>query len=87
MCANSEGSGETGWLRRLDWAFDGRLCDKYHNLMSWLILSRQQLLWSVVSGAPLTDGETFSFEPHHKKTCLQGLQPGKTQSGLCSHRS
>ena len=23
-------------LRRLAWAFAGRLCDKYHNLMSWL---------------------------------------------------
>ena len=30
MCAISEGSGET--------ARDaGRVCDKYHNLMSWLI--------------------------------------------------
>ena len=37
MCANSEGSGETVRMRRLVWAFDGRLCDKNHNLMSWLI--------------------------------------------------
>ena len=36
MCANSKGSGETVWMRRLAWAFAGRLCDKYHNLMSWL---------------------------------------------------
>ena len=36
MCANSEGSGETARMRRLAWAFDSRLCDKYHNLMSWL---------------------------------------------------
>ena len=35
MCANSEGSGETAWMLRLAWAFLGRLCDKYHNLMSW----------------------------------------------------
>ena len=34
MCANSEGSGETARMRRLDRAFAGRLCDKYHNLMS-----------------------------------------------------
>ena len=40
MYANSEGSGETA---QLAWAFAGRicdmrrLCDKYHNLMSWLI--------------------------------------------------
>ena len=38
MCANSEGSGETARMRRLAWAFAGRLCDKYHNLMSWLVL-------------------------------------------------
>ena len=36
MCANNEGSGETVWMRRLAWAFAGRLCDKYHNLMGWL---------------------------------------------------
>ena len=33
MCANSEGSGYTVRKRRLAWAFAGRLCDKYHNLM------------------------------------------------------
>ena len=32
-CVNSEGSGR---MRRLAWAFAGRLCNKYHNLMSWL---------------------------------------------------
>ena len=36
MWANSEGSGETAQMRRLAWAFAGRLCDKYHNRMSWL---------------------------------------------------
>ena len=34
MCANSEASGETAQMPRLAWAFAGRLCDKYHNLMS-----------------------------------------------------
>ena len=37
MCANSEGSGETVRMCRVAWAFAGRLCDKYHNRMSWLI--------------------------------------------------
>ena len=37
MCANSEGSGETVRMHRLTWAFTGRLCEKYHNLMCWLI--------------------------------------------------
>ena len=27
------------------------------------------------------------YEPHHKKTCLWDLRPGKTQIGLRSHRS
>ena len=36
MCKNSGGSGETERMRRLARAFAGRLCDKYHNLMSWL---------------------------------------------------
>ena len=30
--ANSDGSGE---MHRLAWAFADRLCDNYHNLMSW----------------------------------------------------
>ena len=34
--ANSEGFGETAQMRRLIWAYAGRLCDEYHNLMSWL---------------------------------------------------
>ena len=34
MCGNSEGSGKTVWVHRLAWAFTGRLCDKYLNLMS-----------------------------------------------------
>ena len=38
MYANSEGSGETARMRRLAWAFAGRLCDKHHNLMRWFIL-------------------------------------------------
>ena len=39
ICANSEGSGETARMQRLAWSFPGRLCDKYHNLMSWLVSS------------------------------------------------
>ena len=36
MCANSEFSGETAWMRRPSWAFAGRICDKYYNLMSFV---------------------------------------------------
>ena len=42
MWATSEGSGETARMRRLAWAFAGRLFDKYHNLMGWLIWARVQ---------------------------------------------
>ena len=37
MRANGEVSGETARMHRLASAFAGRLCDKYLNLMSWLI--------------------------------------------------
>ena len=37
MGANSEGSGETARIRRLAWAFAGRLRDKNHSLICWLI--------------------------------------------------
>ena len=30
-------SHPVGWMRRLVWAFAGRICDKYQRLMSWLI--------------------------------------------------
>ena len=29
---------------------------------------------------------SVSFEPRHEKTCLRGLQPGKTQTGLLSYK-
>ena len=38
MCANREGFGEMARMCRLACAFAGRLCDKYHNLMSWLLM-------------------------------------------------
>ena len=40
---------ETARMRRLAWAFTGRLCDKYHNLMSWLLKSYN--MDSVMQGA------------------------------------
>ena len=43
MCLNSEGPGETAQMHMLVWALAGRLCDKYHNLMSWLILFLKKL--------------------------------------------
>ena len=48
MCAYSEGSGEIARMRRLAWAFAGRLCDKYHNLMSWLIVKEKERLLFII---------------------------------------
>ena len=36
MC-DQRSSGKPARMLRLAWAFAGRLCDKYPNLMSWLI--------------------------------------------------
>ena len=36
-CVRTAKAGETTRMRRLTWAFAGRLCEKYHNLTSWLI--------------------------------------------------
>ena len=47
MCANSEGSGETAQMCRLAWAFAGCLCNKYHNLMSWLKLFKFRIITAI----------------------------------------
>ena len=44
MCANSDGSGDTARMGWLAWALAGRLCDKYHNLMNWLIFENASTL-------------------------------------------
>ena len=36
VCAGSGGSGGAALVRRLAWAFTGRLCEKSHGLVSWL---------------------------------------------------
>ena len=61
MCTNSEGSGETAWIRRLAWAFAGRLCNKYNNLMSWLICQLVMLLRLVKSCVLALHG---GYDPH-----------------------
>ena len=73
-CANSEGSGETAWMHRLTWVFAGRLCDMYHNLMSWLkcnfgaycflywsFLSRFQFTWDLHDAENQKNSKSFDF--------------------------
>ena len=89
MCANSEGFGETAWMRWLAGAFTGRLCDKYHNLMSWLKLlqksnssllmkqiSSHQIMWHLAKQKiDCWDINRFAFEPAHwKKVVLSKRQ-------------
>ena len=50
MSANSEGSDESVQVCMLTWAIAVHLCDKYHNLMSWLIYI---LTWADMSRARL----------------------------------
>ena len=40
--------------------------------------------WALRLVGPCKPG--IIIEPCHKKTCLRGLQPGKTQTGLLSYR-
>ena len=86
LCVNSEGSGETARMRRLAWTFAGRLCDKYHNLMSWLKCNPMSVLLSFVGFGRLqdiwTEEEMFSLTCKGKslpkwKTCevIYGVQP------------
>ena len=46
-------------LARLTWAFAGRLCDKYHSLTSWLILSSHLFACRPFFSAPLIISADF----------------------------
>ena len=69
--AHSKDSDQTGWMPRLIWVFAG--CT-----VILLVLSRSGL-------GHFSCGTTHLFEPRHKKTCLGGLRPGKTQTSLLSY--
>ena len=75
MYANSQGSGETvqdcvdaqahARMRRLAWAFPGRLCDKYHNLMSWLTGHAQRSGMSIVCSSNIRRCLSVQVILHH----------------------
>ena len=75
--ADSEDSDQTGQVPRLIWVFAGRTCHCAGFVMRWL---KSSDIYS--SSCAL-----LRIEPRHEKTCLQGFRPGKTQTGLLSHRS
>ena len=57
------------------------------NIENKTMMSESQniFLWSVIisSTYQLSD---LQYEPRHKKTCLRGFRPGKTQTGMLSYR-
>ena len=77
MCANSEGSGETAWMRRHARAFAGRLFGKYHNLMSWLISNVLSLTIIVCNSEGLYQYNNF------KSTHLSLLKEALWLSAVC----
>ena len=42
--------------------------------------------WQKTNGGQEEKVRMGLFEPRHKKTCLWGLQPGKTQTDLLNYR-
>ena len=60
-CVRTVKAQETVQMRRLAWAFVGRLCDKYHNLMSWLIYKGWSINLFLFSIGSLSMGGFTSF--------------------------
>ena len=48
-------------MRRLAWAFAGRLCDKYHNLMSWLISPSPSAILDCLHNVLVIPGDSRSL--------------------------
>ena len=60
--------------------------DAWNNSLVWSFASCE-FIWNL-----LADDQSFLkysvwYEPRHEKTCLRGLRPGRTQTGLRSQRS
>ena len=87
MCANSEGSGGTAQMRRLARAFAGRLCDKYHNLMSWLIhvlkFSDCSASNSATNNQPCCQANHPST--NHKACCKTNISTNHPQNRSANH--
>ena len=51
MCANSEGSGENARMRRLAWAFGGRLCDRYSHELPQIMFVQDYVVYAHMIGS------------------------------------
>ena len=60
--------------------------EKCHDLMRWfkyfffLVMNGEIITLKFVKNGVFL--QSCQYEPRHEKTCLQGLRPGKTQTGL-----
>ena len=89
--AHSEDSDQTGRMPRLIWVFAG------HTLILLVLSCRRSNECCVIRGPKHVFFGLAQYvflcleikinEPCHEKTCFRGLWPGKTQTGLRSHRS
>ena len=68
----------------------GPKCDSGEE-QSESLLGQRSLCWFCCTLAQniecLRTRNCMIYEPHHQKTCLRGLPPGKTQTTLLSYRS
>ena len=84
--AHNKDSDQTGRIPRLIWVFAG--CMVILLVFSWhgsYLHSPLEFHWN--TEASKVQAEQPKYEPHHEKTCLWGLWPVKTQTGLLSFRS
>ena len=82
MCVNSEWSDKTAQMRRLAWAVAGCLCDKYHNLMSWLIWATTRQ--NQQSGC--ASSEDWDQPGHPPSLISVGIRPVWSESSLATWR-
>ena len=77
---HSEDSDQTGRMPRLIWVFAGH--SHFVGFVMWWLKCISSALVHMIWSIYISE----IYEPHHKKTCLQGLWPGKAQTGLLSYR-
>ena len=78
------------WMPRLIWVFAGRIATLlvlswggsfFKQIHSWTRIWNLLDIWGGIIRYVLW------YEPHHKKTCLWGLRPDKTQTSLLRYKS
>ena len=86
-----EGTGERGSAPPALLLILSRLCSDFENATISYLVSRTCNIKVLSIEIYIREclgviRNTGSFEPRHEKTCLWGLQPGKTQTGLLRYR-